>query len=300
MTTIVRRRQLLRPRVILMVIANLLVTGFLVTPIFALVLGAIQTERSLVENYMQIIPTEVTFQNFLVILFARKDLLTDTGFYHVPPIVYQFMHTFRNSVIIATATTVINLVFGSMAAYAVARLRQRWTQAFMYTNLASRMVPLIVLMIPLFITLRRLGLLNSLAGIILTLSGFLLPYTIWILHSFFVSLPHELEDAARIDGCSRFGSFLRVVLPLSAPGLAAAGVIVFIISWNEFLIPFIVTSKPEFYPVPVLVASLVTDFHVYWSLICACILMGLLPSVALALLLQRYVVSGLTSGALKG
>jgi multiple sugar transport system permease protein len=157
-----------------------------------------------------------------------------------------------------------------------------------------------VLMIPLFITLRTLRLLNSLTGIIITLTGFLLPYTIWILYSFFVSLPQELEDAARIDGCTRFGSFLKVVLPLSAPGMAAAGVIVFILSWNEFLIPLIVASKYEVFTVPVLIASLVTDFHVYFSLVCASILMGLLPSVALALLLQRYVVSGLTAGALKG
>jgi multiple sugar transport system permease protein len=162
------------------------------------------------------------------------------------------------------------------------------------------MVPLMVLLIPLFVTLRTLRLLNSLTGIILTMTGFLLPYTIWILYSFFIALPQELEDAARIDGCTRFGSFLRVVLPLSAPGMAAAGVIVFILSWNEFLIPFIVTSKAEYFPVPVLISTLVSDYHVYYSLVSASILMGLLPSVVLALLLQRYVVRGLVAGALKG
>lgn len=294
------KRRWLRLGTIGVGVANILVTLFLVTPVFVLILGAIQTEKSLVEDYMRIIPTEVTLQNFQVILFAREDILKDTGFYHLPRIVFQFMHAFRNSLIIASTTTALNLVFGSMAAYAIARIRLRWTEGFMYANLASRMVPLMVLMIPLFVTLRRLGLLNSLTGIIITLTGFLLPYTIWILHSFFISLPSELEDAARIDGCTRFGSFLRVVLPLSAPGMAAAGVIVFILSWNEFLIPLIVASKYDVMPVPVLVASLITDFHVYYSLVCACILMGLLPSVALALLLQRYVVSGLTSGALKG
>jgi multiple sugar transport system permease protein len=293
-----RRRLRLEP--ILMSGANILVTLFLVTPILVLVLGAIQTEKSLVENYMNLIPTQVTFKNFLVILFAREDILHDTGFYHLPNIVFQFKRTFLNSLIVASTTTILNLAIGSMAAYAIARIRRPWTQGFMYTNLASRMVPLMVLMIPLFITLRTLKLLNSLTGIIITLTGFLLPYTIWILYSFFVSLPQELEDAARIDGCTRFGSFLKVVLPLSAPGMAAAGVIVFILSWNEFLIPLIVASKYEVFTVPVLIASLVTDFHVYFSLVCASILMGLLPSVALALLLQRYVVRGLTAGALKG
>jgi len=277
-----------------------LVTLFLVAPLFALFLGAIQTEKSLVEDYMSLIPTRVTSQNFQVILFGREEILKDTGFYHLPRIVFEFRHAFRNSLIIATTTTLLNLVIGSIAAYAIARLPLRWTKVFMYTNLASRMVPLMVLMVPLFVLLRRLKLLNSLTGVIITLTGFLLPYTIWILYSFFISLPEDLEDAARIDGCTRFGSFMRVVLPLSAPGMAAAGVIVFIISWNEFLIPFIVNTKYEVFPVPVLVASLVTDFHVYYSLVCACILLGLFPSVVLALLLQRYVTRGLLAGALKG
>jgi multiple sugar transport system permease protein len=290
----------LHPTTILMSGANILVTLFIITPILVLILGAIQTEKSLVEDYMTLIPTQITFQNFLVILFAREDILHDTGFYHLPNIIFQFKHTFLNSLIVAFSTTFLNLVIGSMAAYSIARIRRRWTQGFMYANLASRMVPLMVLMIPLFVTLRTLKLLNSLTGIIITLTGFLLPYTIWILFSFFSALPQELEDAARIDGCTRFGSYLRVVLPLSAPGMAAAGVIVFILSWNEFLIPLIVASKYEVFTIPVLVASLVTDFHVYFSLVCACILLGLLPSVALALLLQRYVVRGLTAGALKG
>lgn len=293
-------RHWLRPGTVVMNLANILVTLFLITPVFVLVLGAIQTEKSLVEDYMGLIPTQVTAQNFEVILFGREDILQDTGFYHLPRIIFEFKRVFGNSLIIALTTTVLNLIIGSMAAYAIARLRQRWTQAFMYTNLASRMVPLMVLMVPLFVTLRTLKLLNSLIGVIITLTGFLLPYTIWILQSFFASLPEELEDAARIDGCTRFGSFLRVVLPLSAPGMAAAGVIVFILSWNEFLIPFIVNTKAEVYPVPVLIATLVTDYHVYYSLVCACILMGLLPSVVLALILQRYVVRGLLAGALKG
>jgi multiple sugar transport system permease protein len=281
-------------------LANVLVTLFILGPVFLLFLGAIQTEKSLVEDYMRLIPTQVTLQNFEVILLGREDILHDTGFYHLPRIIFEFKRVFLNSLIIATTTTVLNLLVGSMAAYAIARLRQRWTQGFMYTNLASRMVPLMVLMVPLFVTLRTLKLLNTLVGVIITLTGFLLPYTIWILQSFFASLPEELEDAARIDGCTRFGSFLRVVLPLSAPGMGAAGVIVFILSWNEFLIPFIVNTKAEVYPVPVLIATLVTDYHVYYSLVCACILMGLLPSVALALLLQRYVTRGLLAGALKG
>jgi multiple sugar transport system permease protein len=294
------KRRRFRLERILIILANILVLFFLVAPLTTIFLSAIQTEKSLVEDYMHLLPTEVTFQNFEVILFGREDIIEDTGFYHLPSIIFKFMHTFRNSLIIATTTTLLNLVIGSMAAYAIARLPVRWARGFMYANLASRMVPYMMLMIPLFVTLRELKLLNTLIGIIITLTGFLLPYTIWILHSFFASLPVELEDAARIDGCSRFGSFLRIVLPLSAPGLAAAGGIVFILSWNEFLIPFIVVSKYDAYPVPVLIASLISDWHVYFTLTSACVVMGVIPSVVLALVLQRYVVRGLIAGALKG
>ena len=295
-----KRRLNLRIRPIVMSLANILVTLFLVTPLVFTFLAAIQTEKSLVKDHTRLIPSEVTLQNLKVLLFGRTDILKDTGFYHLPTIVFQFMHAFRNSLIIAFTTTLLNLVIGSMAAYAIARLPGRWTKAFMYTNLASRMVPLMVLMIPLFVIMRHLKLLNTLSGIIIALTGFLLPYTIWILYSFFISLPAELEDAARVDGCSRFGTFLRIILPLSAPGIAAAGAIVFIFSWNEFFIPFVVTSKADVMPVPVLIASLISDWHVYYTLASASVLLGVLPSVVLALLLQRYVVRGLTAGALKG
>jgi multiple sugar transport system permease protein len=294
------RRLNLRLRSVVMSFANILVTLFLVTPLAFTFLAAIQTEKSLVEVYTRLIPTEFTTQNLEVLLFGREDILKDTGMYHLPKIVFQFMHSFRNSLTIAITTTLLNLIIGSMAAYAIARLPARWTKGFMFINLASRMVPLMVLMIPLFVTMRQLKLLNTLTGTIVALTGFLLPYTIWILYSFFISLPAELEDAARVDGCSRFGTFLRIILPLSAPGVAAAGAIVFILSWNEFFIPFVVSSKPDAMPVPVLIASLISDWHVYYTLASAGVILGVLPSVVLGFLLQRYVVRGLTAGALKG
>jgi multiple sugar transport system permease protein len=282
-------------------ILNVFVLLFFTLPLVAIVLGAIQTEKSLVQDHMSLIPTEFSIVAFEIILLGRRDvMLGEGGFYQLPRVVYEYRNAFMNSLIIAVSTTVLNLVFGSMAAYAIARLPFRWTKAFMYANLGSRMVPLIILLVPLFVTLRGLGLLNSRVGVILTLTGFLMPYTIWILHSFFAGFPRELEDAARIDGCTRFGAFRRVVLPLSAPAMAAAGAIVFILSWNEFLIPFIVVSRPEIMPIPVVLASLVGDFHVYYSVLSAAILIGLLPSALLAVLLQRYIVRGLTSGALKG
>ena len=162
------------------------------------------------------------------------------------------------------------------------------------------MVPLIVLMIPLYVLLRGLGMLNSLTGVIVTEVGFLLPYAILILTPYFASFPRELEEAAWLDGCTRMRAFLRIVLPLSTPGLAACGVIMFIISWHELLIPLIIVNKPEFMTVPVILAGLVSDYFVFFTLMMAICLLGLLPTLVLVLALQKYVVRGLVAGAVKG
>jgi multiple sugar transport system permease protein len=136
--------------------------------------------------------------------------------------------------------------------------------------------------------------------VILTETGFLLPYAIVILVPFFANIPPDLEDAARIDGCTHFQAFRQIILPLSAPGLSACAVIMFIISWHELLIPLILNSRPEFMTLPVIVASLVGDVHVFFNLLMAICLLSLLPTVILVALLQRYVVEGLSAGAVKG
>lgn len=281
--------------------ANCLTILFLLLPLVAVVFGSIQTERALLSDVRSLWPKEVTLANFRLILSGgeQRQAIFEQATY-VPATLRYFPQAFLNSVGVALAVTLLGLGLGSLAAYAVARLPVGWTRTFMYVNLASRMVPIIVLMVPLYVTLRRLELLNSLVGVVIAEVGFLLPYAVYILASYFSSLPSELEDAARIDGCSRFGAFLRVILPLSAPGLAACGVILFILSWHELLIPLIVISKPEVMTVPVILASLVSDFYVFYTLMMAISLIGLLPTVVLVMLLQRYVVRGLTSGALKG
>ena len=167
-------------------------------------------------------------------------------------------------------------------------------------SMASRMLPLVVLMVPLYVMFRRYGLLNSLWGVIVAEIGFLIPYAVLILTPYFASLPSELEDAARIDGCTRFTAFLRVLLPLATPGLAACGVILFVISWHELLIPLIVVNRPELMTLPVVLAGLVSDYFVFFTLMMAICLLGLLPTVVLVLLLRKYIVRGLVAGALKG
>lgn len=135
---------------------------------------------------------------------------------------------------------------------------------------------------------------------IIAQTGFLLPYAILILAPYFETISHELEEAARIDGCSRFGAFVRIVLPLSTPGLSSCGAIIFIISWQDLLITMILNSRREFMTLPVIIASPVGDVHVFFNLLMAICLLALLPSVVLVMMLQKYVVQGLSAGAVKG
>jgi multiple sugar transport system permease protein len=282
-------------------LANLCIILFLLLPLVAVVLGSIQSEKSLIAGATTLLPEELTMANFRLILSGGKDTgkIFEQAQY-LPANIKRFPQAFLNSTIVAFSVTFLTLLFGTGSAYAVARLRFRLARGFMYTNLSSRMVPIIMLMVPLYVTLRNLKLLNSLTGIIITEVGFLLPYAIWILAAYFASLPTDLEDAARIDGCSRFGALIRIALPLSTPGLAACGVILFIISWHELVIPLIVASKPAVMTIPVILAGLVSDYFVFYTLMMAISLLGLAPTVLLVIVLRRYVVQGLIAGALKG
>jgi multiple sugar transport system permease protein len=286
---------------VLLHIANLAVIVFFLLPIFAVVMGSIQSEKTLQADVRALWPAEVTFDNFRLILSKgeQKGRIFEQVTY-LPENIKSFYRAVENSAIIALSVTFLTLFFGSLSAYTISRLRFRWTNWMLQANVVARFVPAIVMMIPLYIVFRQLGQLNSLTGVIIAETGFLLPYAILILAPYFDSIPQELEEAARIDGCTRFTAFFRIVLPLSTPGLAACGVIMFIISWHELLIPLILNARPEVMTLPVIIASLVGDVFVFFNLLMAICLLALLPSVILVLLLQKYVVQGLAAGAVKG
>ena len=282
-------------------LANVVVIVFLLLPLAAVVIGSVQSEKALQADTERLLPLEFTLDNFIVILTGgeQKGRIFEQVTY-LPDNIKKFHTAVFNSVVIALSVTFLTLCFGSLTGYTIARLRFRWTVWLMQANVVARFVPAIVLMIPLYIVMRSLGQLNSLTGVILAETGFLLPYAILILAPYFDTIPRELEDAARIDGCSRFSAFLRIVLPLSTPGLAACGVIMFIISWHELLIPMILNARPDFMTLPVIIATLVGDVHVFFNLMMAICLLALAPTVILVVLLQKYVVQGLSAGAIKG
>jgi multiple sugar transport system permease protein len=292
-----------RRRRIALWILNVAVIAFLVGPLVPVVLGSLHSEKSLQQDVRSLLlrPREFTTANYRLILSGgseRGPIFEQVTY--LPKSVERFPAAFLNSLVVGIVVTVATVIIACLSAYTIARLRLGWTHILLRVSVASRMIPLIVLMIPLYVMFRSYGLLNSLSGVIVAEIGFLLPYAVLILVPYFASFPSELEDAARIDGCTRFTAFLRVLLPLSTPGLAACGVIVFVISWHELLIPLIVVSRPEFMTLPVVLAGLVSDYFVFFTLMMAICLLGLLPTVALVLLLRKYIVRGLVAGALKG
>jgi len=282
-------------------IANLLVIAFFLLPLFAVAIGSLQSERSLQAATRSLLPPEWTLDNFRVILSGgtQKGAIFEQATY-LPDNVKKIYYALANSAAISVSVTLLTLVFASLSAYTVVRLRLRWVAWLMNLNVFGRFVPIIVLMIPLYVTFRNIGLLNSIWGVIVAETGFLLPYGILILAPYFATIPRELDEAARIDGCSRFAAFLRVTLPLSTPALASYGAIVFIISWNDLLIPLILNNRAEFMTLPVVIASLVGDVHVFFNLMMAICLLALAPSVLLVLLLRKFVVQGLAVGGVKG
>jgi len=282
-------------------LANGLAIAFFLLPLAAVVIGSLQSEKSLQTATRSVLPPEWTLDNFRVILSggAQKGAIFEQTAY-LPDNVKKIYHAVFNSTVIAVSVTLSTLIFASLSAYTVARLELRWVVWLMNVNVFARFVPIIVLMIPLYVTFRQFDLLNSILGVIIAMTGFLLPYGILILAPYFAAIPRELEEAARIDGCSRFTAFLRITLPLSTPALISYGAIVFVISWNDLLIPLILNNRAEFMTLPVVIASLVGDVHVFFNLMMAICLLAMAPSVLLVLLMRRYVVAGLAAGSVKG
>jgi multiple sugar transport system permease protein len=286
---------------ILLHVVNLMVIVFILLPVIATLIGSLQSEKSLQADTRRLLPLEYTLDNFMLILTKgqQKGRIFDQATY-LPDNIKNFYAAFANSAIVSVSVTFLTLLFGSLSAYTIARQRFRWTLFLLQANIAARFVPVITLMIPLYVVMRSLGQLNSLSGVIIAETGFLLPYAILILAPYFDTIPTELEEAARIDGCSRLGAFVHIVVPLATPALAACGVIMFIVSWHELLIPLILNARPDFMTLPVVIASLVGDVHVFFNLMMAICLLALAPTVILVVLLQKYIVEGLAAGAVKG
>lgn len=214
----------------------------------------------------------------------------------------DFAIALRNSVIVSCVTTFFALLFGAGAAYALARLPMRRKGVIMTMILSVTTFPVIAIAAPMFDLWSNLGLYNTLLGLIIPKLTFTLPLAIFTLTSFFREIPKELEEAASIDGSSPAHTFWRVILPLSAPGIATTGILVFIASWNEFLLPATLTSTPEAQTVPVAIAFFTgaSEFDIPTGTISAASVLVTVPLLIVVMIFQKRIVTGLTAGAVKG
>lgn len=206
------------------------------------------------------------------------------------------------SAIVAVSSTLLALVIGSLAAYALARFEfpYRLDRKISLWILSTRMFPAIVTAVPLFLMMRDLRLLNTIGSLIIVYTGFNLPFVVWMMRGFFAEVPKDLEEAALVDGDSRFGALIRIVLPLVAPGLAATAVFCLIVSWNEFLFALVLTQTDAAMTLPVGIAGRVTQYEIRWGVMSAAAIVALVPILTFALAVQKYLVRGLSLGAVKG
>jgi len=222
------------------------------------------------------------------------------------PDFYTFVHGLElggakgilDTTIIAGSCTLISLAVGALAAYSLARFRIGGKNLAFWI-LSVRMLPPIAVVLPLFIFYQSLRWLDTYQALIITNSVMNIPFAVWILKGFFEELPSDLEDSALVDGCNRFQAFSRISLPLVAPGLVATALFCFIFSWNEFLFALILT-RSHVRPLTVVITSLIGGHEILWGEISAVGTMASIPVIALAIFLQRYLVRGLTLGAIKG
>lgn len=204
-----------------------------------------------------------------------------------------------NTALVAACTVVCTLTCACLGAYAASRYRFRGKDAVMSGLLLASMTPVIAVLVPLYGMAAGLGLLNTYQILVVVFTAWQIPGTLWLIRSFLDGIPPQLEEAAMVDGCTRFGAFMRVVLPQLLPGLVAAGMIVFVYVWNEFIIAVSLSAKQDMRTVSVGLYFFLSDFGVEWGKIAAAAMVSILPPAILFLFLQRQLVHGLSAGAVK-
>jgi multiple sugar transport system permease protein len=270
---------------------------WIVLPFGWVVLTSLMTEAESMSVPPHWIPDYITFDNYLAFLnpamLGASRLVGGGAAMNAP-------RALLNSTIVAFSVAIINLVIGSFAGYAFARLEFRGSRALLMIYLATRMVPALAIMVSLYLIFQWVGLLDTLLALVLAYLTFTLPYSVWIMASYLRTIPRELEDAALVDGCNWLKMMLRVFLPVASPGLVACAMFAFMSSWGEFLYALLFTATMSSKTMPIVIAGFVTDVSTSPTLMNAGGVLAVIPPLVLALIFQRLIVSGIAAGAVKG
>ena len=256
----------------------LLCVFFFLLPLLWMLLNAFKTPLQIVELPPKFI-FKPTFDNFNNVFNSQN-----------------FLQYIWNSLVVAGGSTILGLILGLPAAFSIASYKQRKLAVFI---LISRMVPGITFLLPLFIMFRALNIVNTYTSLILSHLLVGLPFIVWVMVPFFESIPKDLVDAARVDGCSIFSTFLRIILPVSLPGVVTAGILSFIFSWNNFMFSVVLSSNKT-KTVPVAIFNFISYAQIDWGGLMAAAAVITLPVLVITVFTQKYVIRGLTAGAVKG
>ena len=274
---------------ILIHLAALFVAVLILLPFGWMVIASVTPQRILISTPLQWIPDTLDWSRYELIFRGGADSVGAT-----------FRAALANTTIVAVGTVAVSMIVGILGAYAFARLRFRFRQAVLILFLATYMLPQIALLIPLYLILNSLGLLDTVTGLIIVDCSLVVPFVLWILSNYFLTIPEELEEAARIDGASRLGALFRVVLPAARPGIFAAIMFAFLLAWDEFMYALIFTSSNAAKTLPVAISEFAGRYTTDFGLVAAGGILAALPPIVVAMIFQRYVVSGMAAGAVKG
>ncbi len=276
----------------------LLLIIYVVGPLLWVVVASFQGENELLSKPPNIIPQNPTLANYDYVFTGK--IPTD---YEIKGQIRSRIsqearlipQALKNSFIISSVVMSVNVVFGSLAAYTFSRFSFKFKTFFLNFVLGSRLIPAIAVAIPYYIIVQKMGLLDTYLALILIYLALTLPFTIWFLTLFFNGIPRDFEDAALIDGCNYFQSLVRVVLPMSVPGLVAAAAFAFMSSYNEFLFARFITHSIASQTGPTVIASIAGNPDASYSLISVAMTLGLIPPLLLAITLRKRLTEGLSS-----
>lgn len=262
-----------------------LYAAFIIGPLYWLLAGAFKSEKEIVSYPPTLIPKSITLDHVRSVL--------------ANPMIMRF---FINSVVVALGTIVLSLVIAILAGYVFSRLDFKAKRALMIFIISVQMIPFVTLIIPLYFIFANLGLLDTYTALVLIYSAGAIPLNIWLLKGYFDSIPTELEESAKLDGCTGLQSFLRIVLPLSAPGVSASIIFSFITAWNEFMVALVMTSSTTMrtYPVGLYYFVGIRYGQVDWGPLSAALFVATVPLLVLFIFFEKQFIAGLTGGALKG